>query len=63
MFVSGTKDEFGTVAELEAAIALIAGARTRLVTVEGARHDLKGGKSGVAERIAAEFAAFAVLPD
>ncbi len=61
MFVSGTKDEFGTVAELEAAVALIGGARTRLVTVEGARHDLKGGKAGVAERIAGEFAGFVEL--
>lgn len=62
MFVSGTKDEFGTVAELEAAVALIGGgARTRLVTVEGARHDLKGGKAGVADRIAREFVEFVGL--
>jgi predicted alpha/beta-hydrolase family hydrolase len=57
MFVSGSKDEFGTVEEMSAALALIPG-RKELVTVEGARHDLKSGKSGVALRIATEFARF-----
>lgn len=43
LFVSGTKDEFGTIAELEAATAAIPAA-TRIIAVEGAGHDLKRGK-------------------
>jgi predicted alpha/beta-hydrolase family hydrolase len=57
MFVSGSKDEFGTVEEMTEALKLIPG-RKELVTVDGARHDLKSGKSGVALRIATEFARF-----
>jgi predicted alpha/beta-hydrolase family hydrolase len=39
LFVSGTKDPFGSVEELNSAIKLIP-ARTRLVNVEGAGHGL-----------------------
>jgi predicted alpha/beta-hydrolase family hydrolase len=39
LFVSGTRDAFGSIAELEAAIKLIS-APTKLVPVEGAGHGL-----------------------
>jgi len=39
LFVSGTHDGFGSIAELESAIALIP-ARTQLLEVKGARHEL-----------------------
>ncbi|MBV8897718.1 MAG: dienelactone hydrolase family protein [Acidobacteriaceae bacterium] len=43
LFVHGSSDAFGTVAEMQSAIAAIP-SRTRLVIVEGARHDLRSGK-------------------
>jgi hypothetical protein len=43
LFVSGTKDEFGTIAELEVAIEAIPAA-TRLIAIDGAGHDLKRGR-------------------
>jgi len=43
VFVHGTRDPFGTVDELQAALALIP-ALTRLIAVEGAGHELKKGK-------------------
>lgn len=49
LFVSGTKDVFGTIEELEAAIKLIP-ARTELVKIEGAAHGLS--KAGSAEAVA-----------
>jgi uncharacterized protein len=42
VFVHGTRDAFGTVGELEAAMASIP-VRHRLIRVEGAGHDLKRG--------------------
>lgn len=39
LFVHGTRDPFGTIAELEQAIKMIP-AKTKLVTIEGAGHDL-----------------------
>ncbi len=57
LFVSGTKDEFGTEEELRTAVALVP-ARTKLEMVVGARHDLNGGLGAVAGRIAAGFAEF-----
>ncbi len=39
LFVHGTRDPFGSIAELEQALKMIP-ARTRLVAVEGAGHDL-----------------------
>ena len=47
LFVSGTKDSFGTIQELQAAIKLIP-ARTELVPIDGARHGLS--KSGAGEQ-------------
>ena len=47
LFVSGTKDGFGTIAELEAAIKAIPAA-TRLIAIDGAGHDLKRGRFDLA---------------
>lgn len=47
LFVQGTRDPFGTIAELEQALKLIP-AKTRLMMVEGAGHDL--GFKGKAKR-------------
>jgi predicted alpha/beta-hydrolase family hydrolase len=49
LFVSGTKDSFGTIQELTSAIELIP-ARTELVPIDGASHGLS--KSGSAEGMA-----------
>ena len=49
LFVSGTKDSFGTIQELTSAIELIP-ARTELVPIDGASHGLS--KSGRAEGMA-----------
>jgi predicted alpha/beta-hydrolase family hydrolase len=43
VFVHGTADPFGTIAELRGAVALIA-APTALIAIEGAGHDLKRGR-------------------
>ena len=43
LFVHGTKDPFGTIAEMEAALALIP-APTRLIVIDRAGHDLARGK-------------------
>lgn len=56
-FVHGTRDDaFGSVEALRAAVALVP-ARTGLLVVEGARHDLASGGAvtGLATRIAAAF--------
>ena len=47
LFVHGTRDPFGTIAELEQALKMIP-AKTKLLTVEGAGHDL--GFKGKAKR-------------
>lgn len=61
LFVHGTRDPFGTIAELEKAIKMIP-ARTKLVEVEGAGHDLGfKGKARAAElpgRVFSEFERF-----
>jgi predicted alpha/beta-hydrolase family hydrolase len=45
LFVQGTRDPFGSITEMESAIALIPG-KTRLLAIDGAGHDLKQkGKS------------------
>ncbi len=49
-FVHGTKDPFGTVEELRAALALIP-APTKLISIEGAGHDLKKGAFNMSELI------------
>jgi predicted alpha/beta-hydrolase family hydrolase len=50
LFVSGTRDPFGTPEELEAHTAAIAGPVTH-VWVEGGRHELKGADADVAATI------------
>jgi uncharacterized protein len=52
VFVHGTADPFGTIAELEAAIAAIPAAH-RLIPIEGAGHDLRRGGIDFAASIAA----------
>jgi predicted alpha/beta-hydrolase family hydrolase len=51
LFVSGTKDPFGTPAELEAATATIPGP-VEHVWVEGKGHDLKGANALIASTVA-----------
>ena len=59
LFVSGTKDVFGTIDELEAAIKLIP-ARTELVKIDGASHGLskQGTAKGVAAVVTQAFQSF-----
>lgn len=61
LFVSGTRDPFGTIEELRRAIKMIP-AKTRLMAVEGAGHDLgfkgKAKKQGLLEEILSEFTQF-----
>jgi predicted alpha/beta-hydrolase family hydrolase len=45
LFVHGSRDPFGSLSEIDAAMQLIP-ARTRLVAVQGAGHDLGGGGPG-----------------
>jgi predicted alpha/beta-hydrolase family hydrolase len=51
LFVSGTRDTFGTPEELEAASATVAGKVTH-VWVDGGRHELKGADAFVADAVA-----------
>ena len=59
--MSGTRDPFGSIAELQRALKMIL-AKTRLVAVEGAGHDLgfkgKGKREGLGPEIVAEFGKF-----
>jgi uncharacterized protein len=59
LFVSGTKDSFGSIEELESAIKLIP-ATTKLMAIEGAAHGLssKSKKNDWPQRIIAEFVDF-----
>jgi uncharacterized protein len=61
LFVHGTRDPFGTLEEIERALKMIP-ARTKLLTVEGAGHDLgfkgKARKEELPERIRSEFGEF-----
>ncbi len=43
LFVHGTVDPFGSIPEMQTAAELIP-APARIITIEGARHDLKGGR-------------------
>jgi predicted alpha/beta-hydrolase family hydrolase len=58
LFVQGTRDPFGSIDEVEKAIKLIP-VKTRLVTVEGAGHDLgfkgKTRRQGLPEEILKQF--------
>lgn len=67
LFVHGTRDPFGSIEEMRAALASIAG-RTELIAIEGAGHELmarrrgaQAGESGggLARAIAAAWRAFA----
>ena len=61
LFVEGTRDPFGTVEEMQKAIQLIP-AKTRLLTIEGAGHDLgfkgKMGGKALAETVRMAFLEF-----
>jgi len=61
LFVQGTRDPFGSVAEIEQALKLI-NAKTKLFLVEGAGHDLgfkgKAKRDGLPREILAEFEKF-----
>jgi len=61
LFVQGTRDPFGSITEIEQALKMIP-ARTRLLAVEGAGHDLgfrgKAKKEELPNQIFSEFAAF-----
>lgn len=61
LFVQGTRDPFGTIEEIQRAIKMIP-AQTKLLTVEGAGHDLgfkgKGKKEELPKQILSEFTVF-----
>jgi predicted alpha/beta-hydrolase family hydrolase len=61
LFVSGTRDPFGSIAELQRAIKMIPG-KTKLLPIQGAGHDLgfkgKTKKEELPKQIASEFTAF-----
>jgi predicted alpha/beta-hydrolase family hydrolase len=52
VFVSGAADPFGSPAELQAALSLIA-AKATLFVIEGAGHDLKRGRFDLTQMLAA----------
>lgn len=58
-FVHGTRDGFGTIAEMESALSLIA-ARTELLPVEGAGHELltRKNRDALIEQVTTRFLAF-----
>ena len=62
LFVSGARDGFGSVAEMESALKLIP-ARTELVTIAGAGHELatKKNREAVAQRVVEAFRPFAMV--
>lgn len=61
LFVQGTRDPFGSTTEIEQALKLIP-AKTKLLTIEGAGHDLgfkgKAKKEELSANMLAEFEAF-----
>jgi hypothetical protein len=61
LFVHGTRDPFGTIAELEQALKMIP-AKTKLLTIEGAGHDLgfkgKSKREALPAAVLSEFTAF-----
>jgi uncharacterized protein len=61
LFVEGTRDPFGSIAEIEQALKLIP-AKTKLMTIEGAGHDLgfkgKSKRGELTGKILVEFQAF-----
>ena len=61
LFIHGTRDPFGSIAEMEKALKMIP-AKTKLVPVEGAGHDLgfkgKARQEGLVPLVVAEFVEF-----
>ena len=61
LFVQGTRDPFGTIAEVEQSLKLIP-AKTKLMAVEGVGHDLgfkgKAGRDELTAKVLAEFQRF-----
>jgi uncharacterized protein len=61
LFIEGTRDPFGSIAEMERALKLIPG-KTKLVPVEGAGHDLglkgKARREELPKAVLAEFQSF-----
>ncbi len=59
LFISGTRDAFGSIEELERAIKLIP-ARTKLIPIEGAGHGLlqKSNREQLPDEVAQQFLAF-----
>ena len=59
--MEGTRDPFGSIEEIEQALKLIP-AKTKLLTVEGAGHDLgfkgKAKREELPEKVLAEFQSF-----
>ncbi len=53
LFVHGTRDPFGSVEEMETAVKMIP-AKTRLLTVDGAGHDLGFKGKAVRDEVAPE---------
>jgi predicted alpha/beta-hydrolase family hydrolase len=64
LFVSGTRDPFGSIVEIEQALKMIP-AKTRLLAIEGAGHDLgfkgKAKQEELPRRIFSEFTKFVEL--
>ena len=64
LFVSGTRDPFGSIAELQQTLKMIP-ARTRLIPIEGAGHDLgfkaKGKQDSLPKQIFSELTTFMKL--
>lgn len=59
LFVQGTRDGFGTISEMEAALALVP-APTELLTVEGAGHELmtRTNRESLIRQVTSTFRAF-----
>jgi predicted alpha/beta-hydrolase family hydrolase len=66
LFVQGTRDPFGTIAELEQALKMIPG-KTKLLVVEGGGHDLgfkgKAKQEELPREILSEFDRFFLHPE
>lgn len=62
LFVHGTRDRFGTIAEMQSALALIP-ARTELVAIDHAGHELMtpGNREEFVEHVTSRFLVFAHL--
>ena len=59
MFVHGSRDGFGTIAEMQSALSLIP-ARTDLLEITGAGHELltKSNRESLIERVTSSFSTF-----